>query len=366
MHRAWFVEWSELETIFSRRDVSATKAFLSSSVDALRPPYHRDTQDFPRASIIVGSTNKDEFLSDETGNRRFWVIPVKKKIDVELLAQERDAIWAAAVLAYKSGEKWWLTPEEDDFLAEANQGWLATDVWESAILNHLEDKSTCTITDLLTKPIGLDLAKQNRGEQMRVSNILRRNGWVKAPRQKRIDGKPQWYWEKVVTGCDGVVTEVVTPLNPLPARITDAKKEVSQPVTTFSANLTKNIPLDSSDNVQPEEKKNFTSFKEKGSDGCDTKPQSLSEQGLNAVITPVTTPVTTSSQPAPKTVEEFKVGDRVEIMQKSDYRGQKGEIVDIGYGARETDYYVKLENEYEKVLVTIPRGADGATYLRKL
>ncbi len=366
MHRAWFVEWSELETIFSRRDVSATKAFLSSSVDALRPPYHRDTQDFPRASIIVGSTNKDEFLSDETGNRRFWVVPVKKKIDVELLAQERDAIWAAAVLAYKSGEKWWLTPEEDDFLAEANQGWLATDVWESAILNHLEDKSTCTITDLLTKPIGLDLAKQNRGEQMRVSNILRRNGWVKAPRQKRIDGKPQWYWEKVVTGCDGVVTEVVTPLNPLPARITDAKKEVSQPVTTFSANLTKNIPLDSSDNVQPEEKKNFTSFKEKGSDGCDTKPQSLSEQGLNAVITPVTTPVTTPSQPAPKTVEEFKVGDRVEIMQKSDYRGQKGEIVDIGYGAKETDYYVKLENEYEKVLVTIPRGADGATYLRKL
>jgi hypothetical protein len=49
-------------------------------------------------------------------------------------------------------------------------------------------------------------------------------------------------------------------------------------------------------------------------------------------------------------------------MQKSDYRGQKGEIVDIGYGAKETDYYVKLENEYGKVLVTIPRGADGATY----
>jgi predicted P-loop ATPase len=86
MHRAWFVEWSELETVFSRRDVSATKAFLSSSVDALRPPYHRDTQDFPRASIIVGSTNEDEFLSDKTGNRRFWVIPVKKKIDVEQLS----------------------------------------------------------------------------------------------------------------------------------------------------------------------------------------------------------------------------------------------------------------------------------------
>jgi predicted P-loop ATPase len=165
MHRAWFVEWSELETIFSRRDVSATKAFLSSAVDMLRPPYHRDTQDFPRASIIVGSTNKDEFLSDETGNRRFWVIPVKKKIDVELLAQERNAIWAAAVLAYKSGEQWWLTPEEDALLAQANQGWQATDVWEEAILNHLHDKSTCTIAELLEKTIGLELANRAEGSK---------------------------------------------------------------------------------------------------------------------------------------------------------------------------------------------------------
>jgi predicted P-loop ATPase len=74
--------------------------------------------------------NEDEFLSDKTGNRRFWVIPVNKKVDVDLLAQERDAIWAVAVLAYKSGEQWWLTPEEEALLAQANQGWLATDSWD--------------------------------------------------------------------------------------------------------------------------------------------------------------------------------------------------------------------------------------------
>jgi predicted P-loop ATPase len=133
MHRAWFVEWSELETIFSRRDVSATKGFLSSAVDMLRPPYHRDTQDFPRASIIVGSTNKDEFLSDETGNRRFWVIPVKKKIDVDLLAQERDAIWAAAVLAYKSTSSGGYARGRR-FAGTSKPGWQATDVWEDGYL----------------------------------------------------------------------------------------------------------------------------------------------------------------------------------------------------------------------------------------
>lgn len=106
LHRFWFIEWSELESIFKGRDVSQTKAFLSSSIDAVRPPYCRDTQDFARASIIVATTNKDEFLSDETGNRRFWIIPVKKRIDTKLLRKERNAIWAAAVLAYKSGEQW--------------------------------------------------------------------------------------------------------------------------------------------------------------------------------------------------------------------------------------------------------------------
>jgi predicted P-loop ATPase len=239
MHRAWFVEWSELETVFSRRDVSATKAFLSSAVDMLRPPYHRDTQDFPRASIIVGSTNKDEFLSDETGNRRFWVVPVKKKIDVELLTQERDAIWAAAVLAYKSGENWWLTSEEDAFLAQANQGWQATDVWEVAILNYLHDKSTCTTSDLLTKAIGLELAKQSRGEQMRVSNILRRNSWTRV--RKQIGTKREWLWEKVGQ-------EVGQDLKPLPIDVlSDTRKEVEQKVGQEVGQNLKPLPARVSD-----------------------------------------------------------------------------------------------------------------------
>jgi putative DNA primase/helicase len=58
------------------------------------------------------------------------------------------------------------------------------------------------------------------------------------------------------------------------------------------------------------------------------------------------------------------IGDLVEITLKSDYQGQKGKITDIGYGAKELDYYVKLEAE--KVIVTVPLGADSSLYLRKL
>jgi len=205
LRRYWILEFSEFETAYKRKEVEQLKAFLSSRIDSLRRPYGRAIEDFPRTSVFVGSTNRQEFLHDPTGERRYWVIPVSKKIPIQMLEEERDRIWAGAVAAYKAGEQWWLTPEEDKLLAEANKGWQSSDTWEANILSYLENKSTTTVVELLTKVIGLDLAQQKKAEQMRVTDILRSNGWMKAA--KRIEGKFQKCWEKVVS-------EVVSPSNP--------------------------------------------------------------------------------------------------------------------------------------------------------
>ena len=109
LHVTWFIEWAELESVFKRRDLASVKAFLTCSRDYIRPPYGRSVQAFNRPSIIVGTTNQDEFLGDPTGNRRFWVIPLQKVVDLRQLQQERDRIWAAAVTLYKAGELWWLS-----------------------------------------------------------------------------------------------------------------------------------------------------------------------------------------------------------------------------------------------------------------
>ena len=76
LHKSWFVEWAELEAVFRRKDVSAVKAFITTQVDQLRPPYGRTVMEFARPSILVGTTNFDNFLADSTGNRRFWVVPI--------------------------------------------------------------------------------------------------------------------------------------------------------------------------------------------------------------------------------------------------------------------------------------------------
>ena len=296
LRRYWMLEFSEFETAYRRKEVEQLKAFLSSRIDSLRRPYGRAIEDFPRTSVFVGSTNGQEILHDPTGERRYWVIPVKQKIPIQMLGKERDQIWAAAVQLYRAGEQWWLTAEEDALLTQANQGWQSSDAWEVDILSYLQTKSICTISELLNKAIAIELQHQGKAEQMRVGSILRRNGWKKAPLQKRIDGKPQWYWEKVVTGGDEVVTEVVTPLNPVSATISE---QVSLPVTTFSSNFSQNT----NDVVDADETNNFQSGESLENRGSDTHPQtneSFSEQRLEGVTTSASPPQITHNPIAPE------------------------------------------------------------------
>nr|WP_290226361.1 VapE domain-containing protein [Trichocoleus desertorum] len=135
LHQSWFVEWAELEAVFKRRDISAVKAFITTQTDQIRPPYGRTVKEFPRPSIIVGTTNFNEFLADPTGNRRFWVVPIQHDwIPLDDLASERDRIWAAATHAFMQGESWTLPTEMKEQAVEAGQEYELSDPWEEAVL----------------------------------------------------------------------------------------------------------------------------------------------------------------------------------------------------------------------------------------
>ena len=194
LHQTWFAEWAELESVFKRKDISNTKNFLSSSVDVVRPPYGRQTETMPRRSIIVGTTNQDEFLSDPTGNRRFWVIPVQHPIDLERLKQDRDLIWGAAVALYKAKEQWWLTPEEEKQAQILIKDYLSSDPWQSKIETYIAQNqmTVVTTTDILNDCLGIELAQQTRREQMRVAKCLKYYGWES--KRQTLQGKQQRAW----------------------------------------------------------------------------------------------------------------------------------------------------------------------------
>ncbi len=71
----WLVEIGELDA-FRKSDKSRIKQFLSQRSDRFRAAYGRYVQEVPRRFVFFGTTNRDEFLRDTTGNRRFWAVDV--------------------------------------------------------------------------------------------------------------------------------------------------------------------------------------------------------------------------------------------------------------------------------------------------
>ncbi|MEH2211400.1 virulence-associated E family protein [Nostoc sp.] len=176
LHRFWVVEWAELEAVFKRKDIEQIKSFLTTKVDSIRPPYARDIEELPRCSVIVATTNNKEQLNDPSGNRRFWFIPVTKKIDFHVLEQSRDRIWASAYAAYQNDEIWWLTDEEEVLSAEDNEDYQIQDVWVDHIQEFLIDRTWTTISQILLEAFSIEQGKQERRYQMRVADILKKLG----------------------------------------------------------------------------------------------------------------------------------------------------------------------------------------------
>ena len=111
----WVYEIAELAS-FSKGDINLIKAFISAEVDRYRPSYGRVVEAFPRQCVLVGTTNEKQWLRDRTGNRRFWPVPVRHRINTDWLAKYRDQLLAEAFATYLDGERYYPTPDEEERL----------------------------------------------------------------------------------------------------------------------------------------------------------------------------------------------------------------------------------------------------------
>jgi predicted P-loop ATPase len=186
LHRSWIMEWAELDHITNRKHAGQVKAFLSQSSDVFRAPYARGTENFPRRGIIVGSTNRSTgLLVDETGNRRFWIIPTTRTqvepIDTANLSAERDAIWSAAVHAYRAGGLNYLNAEQEMRVMEENEEYQLENPWMEAVSEWLKRPDSkldqLTTERILSHAVLKPLERQTRADQMVVAGIMQALGY---------------------------------------------------------------------------------------------------------------------------------------------------------------------------------------------
>lgn len=197
MQGNWGIEIGEMQS-FSKADINQVKMSITRRDDKYRAPYDRHASSHPRQCVFIGTTNADAYLLDPTGARRF--LPVLcRKADVGYVRKWRDQLWAEALDLYCGGFRWWDYPKD---LARAEQDErYVEDAWEEAIIDYLEGRAPpsyypfdhigpvneVTVMTLLKQALQMDMARMNKPEQRRVSDILRRLGWIKQ-KQKRIPG----------------------------------------------------------------------------------------------------------------------------------------------------------------------------------
>jgi predicted P-loop ATPase len=208
----WIVELGELETL-RRSEATAQKAFLSLQADEFRRAYGVEASSYPRRCIFVGTTNKTDYLKDETGNRRYWPVRVGEQIDVADLRRDRDQLWAEAVHLFKAAEtceaceadlykrcerhRWWLTREEDrtmDVQRNARQADdLIADAIERELLSLVPEQRPAFVPTLWIVEKCLQRSATDSGLERAIATSARRLGLKHL--RRLVDGSRQRGYE---------------------------------------------------------------------------------------------------------------------------------------------------------------------------
>lgn len=90
------IEFSEGESL-SRADIKQLKAVITTQYDKFRAPYERHIQTHPRRCVFAMTTNQEEYLKDETGNRRWLPVATVGDANTDWLKDNRDQLLAEAL-----------------------------------------------------------------------------------------------------------------------------------------------------------------------------------------------------------------------------------------------------------------------------
>lgn len=220
----WCIECADLSGM-KKAEVEKVKAQLSRFEDRTRPAYGRAVIDAPRAAVFWGTTNDTEYLRSQTGNRRFFPVPVGR-IDVAGLRRDRDLLWGEAMAAHLAGESimlpeslWaaaaieqekrtykdpWreLLPDVAQLADRYMKHGRTLDPEKAATLGTVierTDDGTVRITSayILTSVLGITPDRQTAEHGKRLGVEMRKLGW-RGPDLLRIGGRPVRGYERAL------------------------------------------------------------------------------------------------------------------------------------------------------------------------
>lgn len=202
---AWICEVSELLALTRAKEVEAVKSFLTRMNDRRKIPYDRRVSDHLRQCIFIGTTNKLQFLSDKTGNRRFYPVVVRQ-IGYDLFDHEQECreyikqCWAEAKTLYDAGK---IPPYANrniiGEIREHQNEAVEDDYRVGLIADYLATHTEVCILELWKNALRMgDFSKPTKKDSNEIALIMQgMENWKKAKKVKRFgDYGVQLYWYK--------------------------------------------------------------------------------------------------------------------------------------------------------------------------
>jgi len=194
LHSGWLLELPEVDDYFTARHIQKFKNLLTTQEDLVRFPYAQLQSILKRRFIMIGTTNRTQFLVDSTGNRRFVPLEIGRNflIPWRRLAQEREQLWHSAVMAYREGQQYEFVSSEIQKISNYVQQFGDPDPWMDKIIAYLASRTEVKATDILTKALGIDTERLTSKETKRVASVMESLGWER--KQTTRQGKSVRLW----------------------------------------------------------------------------------------------------------------------------------------------------------------------------
>ena len=192
LHVAWILELPEVDNYFSIKNIENFKNMITTRKDETRFPYAALPSKLERRFVMIGTTNRNQFLVDSTGNRRFVPLEIGAGFQIpwKQLINERDSMWAAAIAAYRAGERYEFDSGDIAAMAEYIQEFGDPDPWMEKVSTYVAIRPEVTAAEVLTNALDIDPRNQGRREARRVADVLQTMGWRRlSTTRKDANGK---------------------------------------------------------------------------------------------------------------------------------------------------------------------------------